>query len=159
MKNLIFIFIFLLAFLSNRQVIAMATKPSQQFVGGEKVKSFPKKIKEKKTTHLFALPTRYAFNSMLMIFAELKRSFHTKKQDNTKSKFSQIISSIMRLVGFFSLLMLVAMIVLLLVWLVTLGAFKISIWLILGGIALFMVLTWFSVFIIEDVLKEQVLRC
>jgi hypothetical protein len=96
---------------------------------------------------------------MLMIFAELQSSIPTKKQENTKQKSSEIISFIVRLIGAVSIIALLITLVLLVLWLISIGTLGISIWLILSGIGLFTGLIFLSVLIIEKVLNEQALRC
>jgi hypothetical protein len=119
MKNILVILVFLLAFLSNTIVFAMAEKPTQQITKTVITKTssfqkvFSKKIKERKSIRLLHLPTRYVFNSMLMIFAELQSSIPTKKQENTKQKSSEIISFIVRLIGAVSIIALLITLVLL----------------------------------------------
>jgi hypothetical protein len=93
MKNLIFILIFLLGFLSNNTTSAMANKAAystEQTIHTisrhKKVsyfeKVFSRKIGERKAIRLFTLPTRYVVNTIIMAVSQLQTSI--TEDDNWK---------------------------------------------------------------------------
>jgi hypothetical protein len=112
MKTLPFILLFLLGFLSSNTVFAVSNKAivsKKQTINNipkhkktsylEKI--FSRKIGERKTMRLLALPTRYVVNTIIMAVSQLQTSIteKIKKIEDNNSKLSEIIVNILEGIG------------------------------------------------------------
>ncbi len=133
MKNLIFILIFLLGFLSNNTVFAVANKAT--YSETQTIHNIPK---QKKLSYLEKVFTK-----------------KIEKIGNNKVEFREIISTVVRFISFVSICLTFICLILLAIWLLTLGSLGINIWLILGGIGLFAGITILTAFITTVILGES----
>ncbi len=89
----------------------------------------------------------------------LEKVFTKKVEKMAKNKveFREIISTIVRFISFVSISLIFICLILLAIWLLTLGNLGINIMLILGGVGLFTGLTILTIFIITVILGESFL--